>query len=102
LSPRELGAKFLVLHGPGETITNKIYRLKETGPKIYSDQNLIKEGYQTEPTGNLYLIFEIGKDISEEFNYKEWDIRKMENYAGFWNSPKPITVSIRELMKVLI
>lgn len=102
LSPKELGAKFLVLHGPGETKTNKIYKLKEAGPRIYSDLDLIEVEYPTRPTGKLYLMFEIEKDISSDFNNQKWDIRKLGNYSGFRDSAIPITISITELMKVII
>jgi predicted component of viral defense system (DUF524 family) len=100
LGHKELGAKFLVLHGPNETKTKKIYHLKEKGPKIYSKQDLIGENYPTPPTGDAYIMFEIEKEISKEFAHSEFDLTKLNNFKNFRSSPKPITVSLTELMKV--
>jgi hypothetical protein len=93
-----MGATFLVLHGPKETVTNKIYKLKEVGPKIYSKQNLINKKYPTDPTGELYIMYEIEMDMSLEFENQKWDLKKLENYSSFWNSANPITVSLKELL----
>lgn len=101
LGQKELGAKFLVLHGPSETKTKKIYHLKENGPKIYSKQDLIDDEYTTPPTGEAYIMFEIEKEISKEFANITFDLTKLSNFKNFWNSPKPITVSLTELMKVV-
>jgi predicted component of viral defense system (DUF524 family) len=98
LSPKEMGATFLVLHGPKETITDKIYKLKAVGPKIYSKQDLIDKEYPSIPSQDLYIVYEIEKDMSLEFENQKWDIRKLENYDSFWNSANPITVSLKDLL----
>jgi len=99
IGPKEVSSKYLVLHGPSETKTNKIYKLKNVGPKIFSRQNLIDKKYPTPPSEDLYLIFEIESDVSMEFNNVLFDLKKLPNYASFRNSPKPITVSLTELLK---
>lgn len=99
LGPKEVGATFLILRGENETLTNKIYKLKKSGAKIYSRQDLIRDNYPTEPTGDFYIIFEIETEISSEFNYQEWDLKKLTNYSSFRNSPKPISVSLKDLMQ---
>lgn len=99
IGPKEVSSKYLVLHGPSETKTNKIYKLKNVGPKIFSRQNLIDKKYPTTPSEDLYLIFEIESDVSMEFNNVLFDLKKLPNYASFRNSPKPITVSLTELLK---
>lgn len=102
LGKKEMGATFLVLHGPKETVTDKIYKLKEVGPKIYSKQNLINKKYPTVPKGELYIMYEIENDMSVEFENQKWDLKKLENYSSFWNSAKPITVTLSELMMVKV
>lgn len=62
-------------------------------------QNLIDKKYPTTPSEDLYLIFEIESDVSMEFNNVLFDLKKLPNYASFRNSPKPITVSLTELLK---
>ena len=98
LGQKEMGATFLVLHGPKETVTDKIYKLKEAGPKIFSKQNLINKNYPTNPNGELYIMYEIEKEMSLEFENQKWDLKKLENYSSFWNSAKPITISLKQLM----
>ena len=53
----------MILHGEDELITNRILKLKTTGPKILSQKNLISKGYPN-PSGELYLVYEIEKGIS--------------------------------------
>jgi hypothetical protein len=102
LGVKEVNAQFLLLHGPGETKTNKIYKLKALGPKIFSKQDLINKKYPTDPTGDIYLIFEIEKDVSEEFNYSKFDLNQLDSFSGFWNSPVPISVKLIDLMKAKV
>ena len=98
LGQKEMGATFLVLHGPKETVTDKIYKLKEAGPKIYSGENLIKKKYPTIPNGELYIMYEIEKEMSLQFENQKWDLKKLDNYSSFWNSAKPITISLKQLI----
>lgn len=101
LGLKEVSAEYIVLHGPGETKTNKIYKLKVTGPKIFSKQNLIDKKYPTIPKGDLYLMYEIENDVSNDFNNTKFDLNQLDSYSGFWNSAKPISVSLTELMKAI-
>lgn len=102
IGPKEVSSKYLVLHGPSETKTDKIYKLKNVGPKIFSKQNLIDKKYPTIPSEDLYLIFEIECDVSDEFNCVTFDLNKLPEYSSFRNSPKPITISLIELMKAKV
>lgn len=94
-----VNAEYLVLHGPNEVQTKKIYKLNGKGPKIYSKQNLINQKYPTIPNGDLYLIYEIEKEVSEDFGFSVFDLKKLNNYSSFRNSAKPISVSLIDLMK---
>jgi len=102
LSEKELGAKFIVLHGDNNSKTKEIYKLKEIGPKIYSKQNLIDKQYPTEPNGDLYIMFEIEKEMSEEFGNSEFDLTKLVNFKNFRQSSKPITVTLSKLLKTIV
>lgn len=99
IGKKEVSAEYIVLHGPSETKTNKIYKLKAVGPKIFSKQNLIDKNYPTNPKGDLYLMFEIENDVSNDFNNTKFDLNKLSKYSSFFNSAKPITISLSELMK---
>jgi predicted component of viral defense system (DUF524 family) len=98
LGAKEVSAKYLVLHGENKTITNKIYKLSEVGPKIYSKDDIIKKGYK-EPSGDLYIIYQIENEVSNEFGNLDFDLNELQNFKSFRNSPNPITVSLTELLK---
>ena len=101
LSPKETGAKYLLLHTHDEIKTGRLLKLKETGPRIFSKQDLINKSYEN-PSQEFYLVFEIEEVIEKEFESMTWDITRLHNYAGARASALPFSVSITELMKVLI
>lgn len=93
-----INAKFLILHGENELITNKIYRITENGIKIYSKSDMIKKNYP-KPNGELYLIFEIEKEVSNDFDYINIDLRKIPDFKNNRNSAKPYFISLTQLLK---
>lgn len=101
LSPKETGAKYLLLHGQGETLTTRIKKLKENGPRIFSKQKMTELLYP-DPQSDFYLIFETENEIEQELNNKYWDIKSLNGYKTGHHSPVPFTVSLTELMKVII
>ena len=101
LSKENVNAKYLILHGSGELITNKIFQLKASGPKILSKNDLIKEGY-LEATGEFYLVYEIEIEVSEDFGKLSIDIRNLSKFKSHRNSAKPISVTLTEILKAKI
>lgn len=101
LSNENVNAKYLILHSSGELITNKIYQLKTAGSKILSQNNLIKKGYPN-PSGELYLVYEIEKEVSEEFKNLTVDLRNLSKFESHRNSAKPISVTLTEILKAKI
>lgn len=101
LSHENVNAKYLILHGSNELITNKIFQLKTSGPKILSQNDLIKKNYP-KPTGELYLVYEIDKEVSEDFQNLAIDIRKLSKFESHRNSPKPFSVSLTEILKAKV
>ena len=98
LGVKEVSAKYLVLHGESKTTTNKIFKLNEEGPKIFSKDDMIKSGYK-DPSGDLYIIYKIENEVSNEFGNLDFDLKELQNFKSFRNSPNPITVSLTELLK---
>lgn len=90
------------LHGNNNSKADKIYELKAIGPKIYSKQNLIDKQYPTEPNADVYIIFEIKKDVSEQFANATFDLTGLENFKNFRRSPIPITVTLSDLLKTVV
>jgi len=101
ISPKETGAKYLLLHTRDETKTGRLLKLKETGPRIFSKKDLIKKSY-INPSQEFYLVFDIEEAVEKEFENMTWDISRLEGYTGARLSTLPFSVSLTELMKSLV
>jgi predicted component of viral defense system (DUF524 family) len=101
LSPKETGAKYLLLHTRDEIKTGRLLKLKETGPRIFSKQDLINKSYEN-PSQEFYLVFDIEETIEKEFENMTWNISRLDGYFGARLSALPFSVSLTELMKALI
>lgn len=102
LGPRETGARYLLLHTESETTTNKLLKITETGPRVFSKRNLIDKNYPAEPTQDYYLVYKVEKTQELEFSNQSWDITKLEGYKKRRGSALPFSVTMTELMKAKI
>jgi predicted component of viral defense system (DUF524 family) len=98
LSNENINAKYLILHGKDELITNRIFQLKTTGTKILSQNDLIKKGYPN-PSGELYLVYEIEQEVSNDFQNISIDIRNLAKFENHRNSAKPFSATLTEVLK---
>lgn len=101
LSPKETGAKYILLHSSGETKTSRLLKLKDTGPRIFSKQNMIAKSYSN-PGQEYYLVYDIEEVIEKEFELMQWDITQLEGYASSRGSALPFSTSLTKLMKVKV
>jgi hypothetical protein len=101
LSPKETGAKYLLLHTHDEIKIGRLLKLKETGPRILSKQDLINKSYEN-PSQEFYLVFDIEDKIEKEFENMIWNISRLDGYSVARLSALPFSVSLTELMKALI
>ena len=101
LSPKETGAKYLLLHTRDEIKTGRLLKLKEIGPRIFSKQEMISKSYEN-PSQDFYLVFDIEEGIENEFKNMTWDITRLDLYSRARLSALPFSVSLTELMKALI
>jgi len=99
LGPGETGAKYLLLHSNGETKTDRLLKITETGPRVFSKQTLVDKGYPSEPSQNYYLVYKVQKVSDIELQNQEWNITKLEKYRQGRGSPLPFSVTMSELMK---
>jgi hypothetical protein len=99
LGPREAAAKYLLLHSQDETITSRLLKITETGPRVFSKQTLIDKGYPNEPSQNYYLVYKVELVKDEEFVNTNWDITKLAGYKKGRGSVLPFSASMTELMK---
>ena len=99
---KEIKAQYILLHGPNETITSRIFKLDEKGIFIYSAKDLIEKKYPMKPSGEVYLMFGIEEDATEQFKKAKFDLKRLKNFSNFRNSSKPITISLSDLMKAKV
>jgi len=97
----EIKARFLLLHGPGEIMSSKIFTLKGTGPKILSRQDLERKKYPA-PKGDLYIVYQFEAEIDSVFQGRKWNISLLPNYDKGRGSARPFTATLTELMKALV
>lgn len=101
LSLKETGAKYLLLHTTGETKTSRILKLKKSGPRIFSKQNMVAKNYAN-PSQEFYLVYDIEDDLEKEFKSMVWDITKLEGYLNSRGSALPFSTSLTNMMKHLV
>ncbi len=102
LGPGEAGAKYLLLHSKNETNTSKLLKIKETGPRVFSRQTLISKEYPGEPSQPYYLVYKVENVYDKELLNRTWDITKLEKYKTGRASVLPFSITLTELMKVVV
>ena len=102
LGPSETGARYILLHGDGETQATKLFRVAELGPRIFSRQDLLAKGYPSNPKQDLYLVYKIDPNIEAEFKDRKWDLSKLKNYKKGHGAALPFSASLTELMDVVL
>lgn len=98
LGPGEAGAKYLLLHSTGETITSKLFKITETGPRVFSKKTLLAKGYK-DPNQEYYLVYKVEEISDVELQNQKWDITKLAKHKQGRGSALPFSVTMTELMK---
>lgn len=98
LGPEEAGAKYLLLYSDDEILGNKILKIVETGPRVYSKASLIKYGYPSIPSDDYYLVYKVEHAEEADFINQEWDIKKLKEKHNKSQSSLPFSVTLTELM----
>ncbi|WP_255069552.1 DUF2357 domain-containing protein [Lacihabitans sp. LS3-19] len=99
-----VNAKYLLLRESGKETAKKIFKIKSKGPKVYKGTSLV--GYKTSHLKDYYLVIEIEKEESSDFNGASFNFKDLEKYKEIKsnNNPRkaagiPFAVSLKELMK---
>ena len=98
LSDMHLHAKYLILHGKDELETDRIFKLTPKSPKIFSRNDLLKKGYP-DPKGELYVVFQLEKDVSDDFEKIKIDLRRLTQFETYRNSARPFSATLSEVLK---
>jgi hypothetical protein len=96
--PNEMGAKYLLLHGKGELITNKLWKIVKT-PKLRSKQELINLKYPRTPTCEYYLVYKIEPVDLNTWGGISWDIKLINGFKTGRSSAIPYSASLSALTK---
>ncbi len=99
-----VNAKYLLLRESGKETANKIFKIKSRGPKVYKGTSL--SGYKSTALKDYYLVIEIEKEESNDFNSASFNFKELKKYKEIQATDNPITasgipfvVSLTELMK---
>lgn len=99
-----VNAKYLLLRESGKETASRIFKIKSKGPKVYKGTSLV--GYKTRNLKDYYLVIEIEKEESTDFNGASFNFKELEKYKEIKSKNNPITaagipfaVTLTELMK---
>jgi predicted component of viral defense system (DUF524 family) len=102
-----VNAKYLLLRESGEATASRVFKIKSKGPKVYKGTSLV--GYKTNKLQDYYLVIEIEKEESTDFNGASFNFKELEKFKEIKakNNPRtasgiPFSVSLTELMKVKV
>ena len=96
LSRDEIGANYLLLYSKDQTQTNLFFKLKNNGAKVYTKSELKKDlKYKTTPSKDLYLVYQLEKEIEKEFKDLRIDLSKLD---GLGENKRPVAISLEKLM----
>lgn len=98
LDKETVSARYLLLHGPGESSSGKLWKITSKGPRVYSKDDMEAIEYPN-PNQSNYLVLKIDSVTDKEFENIQWDFKKLKNYSQGRASAFPFTSSLSELMK---
>lgn len=101
LGAREVNARYLLLHGPGETVTGIMLKVSNPAPRLFSRQDLLRKKYPA-PTDDFYIVYQTDPGVEPELRGHHWDVTRLPGYRANRASGLPFSVSLTELMKVLV
>lgn len=100
---KEMGAKYLLLHGSDELETSRIWAISSAAPERISKQELVtKMAYPRTPSCDNYLIYQLKPIEKHSFGEKSWDIKKLRGYVAGHASSRPFAVTLTELSKATV
>ena len=99
-----VNAKYLLLRESGKDTADRVFKIKSKGPKVYKGTSLV--GYKTNDLKDYYLVIEIEKEESNDFNGASFNFKELEKYKEIKSQNNhvtaagiPFAVTLTELMK---
>jgi hypothetical protein len=94
-------ADFL-LHGDGQYQGGgRLFKIISEGPRVFSKQTLIEQGYPDEPSQPYYLVYDVEPlDAKDPLSGYDWDLSNVNGIGDGRNSPVPERgIPLSEFMK---
>ena len=108
LETNVVNAKYLLLRELGKDTANKIFKLKSKGPRVIQGK-LLPDGYKTKKLRDYYLVIDIEKEESTDFNEASFNFKELEKYKNIKSKNNdgiaagiPFAVTVTELMKTKV
>lgn len=99
-----VNAKYLLLRESGKETANRVFKIKSKGPKVYKGSSLV--GYKSTDLKDYYLVIEIEKEESSDFNGASFNFKELEKYKEIKSKYNhvtaagiPFAVTLNELMR---
>lgn len=103
-----VNAKYLLLRESGIDTASRIFKIKSKGPKVLQGK-LLPDGYKTKNLKDFYLVIDIEKEESADFNGASFNFKDLEKFKEIITKNNPITavgipfaITLAELMEVKI
>jgi len=101
LTSKEVGARYVLIYGDDENVSNRLFKLVSGGPEFYTKENILEKGYP-EPKNNYYFVFKFEDELDSEFKDLKWDIKEIVSQFGFNNLGFPFCITLTELMNNIV
>lgn len=99
LEPAIADARHLLLHGQGNEAWPGLWRIKKRGPRIFTSEELLRNGYPSRPDPEaIYAVFDVEPDSF--YNDWKWDYAKLPGKKAGVASAEPFAVSLVCLLAV--
>ena len=101
LDPRIAGAKHLLLHAHGGTAHPGLWRIKASGPRLFTAEELLRLGYPPELYPKLDAIYAV-YDVEPDQAYAgwHWDYASLHGKGAGRQSAKPFAVALADVLAV--
>jgi len=99
LDPAVADARHLLLHGRGNRAWPGLWRIKERGPRIFTAEELMREGYPSQPDPDvIYAVFDIEPDAF--YAGWKWDFAKLPRKKSVFASAAPFAVRLVDVLSI--
>jgi hypothetical protein len=113
IPPEMASARHVLLRTHGGKVADGLFRLTKPGYKVFTTNDLIKDGYPGAADGEIYAVFEVEPDVT--YVGRKWDepevtkqIKAFESRRSYRQvntlhrrSPDPRVLSLQELLRAM-